>query len=482
MTVKESFTSKNFKIGSYSTLISAAVLAIIVVINLFVSALPSSVTKLDVSSNSMYSISDESKEIVKNINESVTVYFLAETGTEDNTVYELIGRYLSLNSNIKLKRVDPGINPNFFKEYTEDAPSSSSLIFESARRSIVIDYAELFPVSYTEEEMMNYYYYGVTPVGTTSFAGESKITGALDYVTSEMIPKLYTLTGHGEAAISETLASYISDDNIIMEELSLLTSEEVPADANCVVINAPTSDLSQDDVKKLNAYIDRGGNVILLTLYQEPVLGNISDFAGAYGAQYIDGMIVEGNANYYLSGYPYMLLPKIQSSPLTATLDTSSLYVLLPQVHGIKKADTMPEGVSYTSLLTTSGAAYAKLDAYNLSSLEKADEDAVGPFDLGAVMEKSATGGKLIWITGAPMLEQSIDAAVSGGNSTYILTMLNSLCDKGISVSIAAKSMQMASLVIDEFSGNLWGAVITVIIPAAIVVGGLVYWMRRRKR
>ena len=47
---------------------------------------------------------------------------------------------------------------------------------------------------------------------TSSFDGENCITSALDYVTSEELPVVYRLTGHGEEAISD----YSSQNNFIL--------------------------------------------------------------------------------------------------------------------------------------------------------------------------------------------------------------------------------------------------------------------------
>lgn len=80
--IKASFKSKYFKIGGYSTVISAAVLAIVVVVNLFVAAIPASYTNFDTSGNEIYTISKESEGIVRAIGEDITIYYIAEKGSE----------------------------------------------------------------------------------------------------------------------------------------------------------------------------------------------------------------------------------------------------------------------------------------------------------------------------------------------------------------------------------------------------------------
>lgn len=477
-----SFKSKYFRIGGYSTVVSAAVLIIIIVINLFVGAIPPSYTKIDTSSNELYTISDETKNFVSVISEDVNIYFIAESGAEDTTIDELLGRYVSLNNRITVQKVSPATNPNFTAKYTDQPLSPSSLIFESARRSYVVDNSEIYVTEYSQEELINYYTTGAMPRGTTSFAGESSITGALDYVTSDRIPTAYMLGGHGESPFGEKISGYISDDNIIVSELSLLTSEAVPEDATCLIINNPTADISTEESTKIKNYLSAGGYMIIMTGYSDTDLPNLYTLTAEYGAQYNDGMVIEGNANYYMSGYPYFLLPKIEASDISSLITNDNIRTALPYAHSIQKSETLPDNITVTSLLTTSAAAYVKADAFNIESLEKAEGDAAGPFDLGVLIKDNATGAKIIWLSSPYIADDQIDLSVSGGNSTFLLSALTYLSEKEASVSIAAKSMQVAALVIDEFSSNAWGAIITVILPAGIIILGLSLWLRRRKR
>ncbi|MHB1150684.1 MAG: GldG family protein [Eubacteriales bacterium] len=480
--IAASFKSKYFRIGGYSTLISAAVLAIIVVINLFAAAIPPAYTKIDTSGNSIYTISDETKGIVSAIAEDITVYFIAEAGSEDTTIDELLGRYVSINNRITVKKINPATNPNFTAKYTDKTLSPSSLIFESARRNYIVDNTEIYVTEYSEEELMNYYTTGVTPTGSTSFAGESKITGALDYVTSDRIPTAYMLGGHGETPFGAALSGYITNDNIIVSDLSLLTAETVPEDATCLIINNPTADISADEIVKIKNYLNSGGYMIIMTTYSDTAMPNLYALTAEYGALYNDGMVIEGNANYYMSGYPYFLLPKIETSEISALITNSNMKVALPYAHSIQKSETMPENITVTPLLTTSAAAYSKTDAYNIESLEKADGDAAGPFNLGVLIKDSSTGAQIIWLSSPYIADDQIDTYVSGGNSTFFLSALTYLSEKESSVSIATKSMQIAALVVSELSANMWGAVITILLPAGTVILGLCLWLRRRKR
>lgn len=474
---KKTQNSKSLRIGGYSTLISLVVIVIAVVVNLIVTQLPSIYTKFDTSDLKLYSISDESAEIIKAVDMDITMYLIAESGSEDTIINELLGRYSSLNSKINVQQVDPILNPSFVSKYTTNQLNANSVIVESERRNIVIDYTEIYVTDY----LFNQETGGVDT--SSSFAGESKLTGALDYVTSDNIPIMYIVGGHGETELDATIKGYITNDNIDMIDLNLLTTESIPNDANVVLINNPQFDISETEKDTLLSYLGDGGNVIVIMGFTGVEFPNLYAVASHYGIEPQTGLVVEGSSNNYLS-YPYWLVPKFGNHEIVDLLPTTNMYLFLPESTGLKIMETPPRGtLSTTPLLFTTASAYLKNG--EVSSLEKAADDIEGPFELGVIVsEPSPKGGttNLIWYTSAFMLDPTADTYVSGGNSTFFLTNLTWLTDKETSVSIASKTMQVQGLMITQGEANVWGAIFTIIIPLAILGIGLFVWIKRRRR
>ena len=134
--------------------------------------------------------------------------------------------------------------------------------------------------------------------------------------------------------------------------------------------------------------------------------------------------------------------------------------------------------VNVTPVLYTTASAYLKTGSFE--TVEKADGDMQAEF--GLLMTATENKTKLVWYASPFFIDDSIDQIVSGGNSNVFLSSLSWITGKEASVSIAAKSMQVAALVLTETESNLWSAVTTVIIPLAIAGFGLYVWMKRRKR
>lgn len=484
---KAGLNKKYLKIGSFSITMTAVVVAVVIVLNLFVAEIPSTYTKFDLSSRSLYTIGEETETILAGVEDDVTFYILAQRGSEDSTIQELLGRYSALNDHIKVTTVDPITNPTFIEKYTSEALNANSVIAESAKRFYVIDYYEIYTVEYSEEELYYYYYYGQMPTGTSYFCGELAFTTAVDYVTRDDLPTAYSLTGHGETAISNTFETYISAENIArVTDFSMLTVESLPEDCSSVIINQPTSDISADEAAKLISYLDEGGNIILVTgalSFNSNLMPNLASVAKYMGLEAVDGIVMETNQNNYMMNQHYLLpnLGTTSSGPLSL-LSNSQIYVLANAAHGIISDGTQ----SVTPILATSSGAYVKSDM-NSDDLSKTDGDVEGMVYVGAAVEITADGtrsdtGKFVWFSSPAIVDESADMYVSGGNSAVFMATLNWMSENKTNLSILAKQMQIEALTVPAADAGIWSVVVIFIIPLAFLAYGFVVWFKRRKR
>ena len=164
-----------FQGGSYSLAISAVVLALLVVVNILVSSLPTAWTKYDISAAKLYSITSNTKVVVNALEEDVTIYWIVQSGKEDAIIENLLGKYESLSDHIQVVKRNPDVYPTFAQQYTDETVANNSLVVECGDRSRYIAYDDIY---LTQTDMYTYSY-------STSFDGEGAITSAIDYVASE---------------------------------------------------------------------------------------------------------------------------------------------------------------------------------------------------------------------------------------------------------------------------------------------------------
>ena len=97
--------------GSYSIGVMAIVIAIVVVLNLVIQELPSSFREIDLSSEKLYTIGDQTKELLDDLDKDVDLYYIAQDGTESTDIQRLLERYEERSEHIKVEQKDPAVYP-----------------------------------------------------------------------------------------------------------------------------------------------------------------------------------------------------------------------------------------------------------------------------------------------------------------------------------------------------------------------------------
>ena len=469
-------SKKHIKNGSYTMVMSVIFIAVVIVINMIVSTIPSKYSEIDISSQKLYSIGDETKKMLKDLEKDVTIYQIAQSGSEDENISNLLKKYEDESKHIKVEQKDPVVNPKFVSQYTSDDLSANSLIVVCGDRNKVIDYNNMYETS------MDYQTYSSQ---TTGFDGEGQITSAIGYVTSENLPALYTVEGHGEKDMDSSIKEDIEKANMDIKSLNLLTEGSVPDDADCLFIDSPSTDFSSDEKDAIIEYLENGGKAIIFSDYTTEDMPNFDAILENYGVQRVDGVVFEGDNQHYAMQMPYYLVPTINSTDASSETASAGYYVLAPYAQGIKQLDDVRDTVKIESILTTSDQAYSKTDL-NSNTIEKEDGDVEGPFDLGVSITESLDDDKetqIVYYSTSNLMDSQTNQMVSGGNEKLIMESLKWMTDteESASVSIPSKSLEVSYLTITDYDAAFWKICTIALIPGIFLVIGFVVWIKRRK-
>ena len=457
------------KAGSYSFVVSVVVLAILVAVNVFASVVPTTATKYDMSSTKLYSITSNTKVVVNALQKDVTIYWIVQSGKENSVIENLLAKYESLSDHIEVVKKDPDVYPTFAEKYTSEDVANNSIVVECGDVNRYIPYSDIYV---TQTNMATY-------SSETSFDGEGAITSAIDYVVSDEHPQLYILQGHGEGDLPETFSDHIKKENIETNTFSLLNEDSVPEDADCVLIYAPTSDISDEEEKILSDYTKNGGKLMVVAgPVESGSLTNLYSLLEEYNIETQDGVVVEGDRDHYAFQAPYMLMPDMNSNDITDPLIEEKYYVLMPVAQGMKVNDTTG---AVTTLLTTSDSAYSKADGYNITTYDKEDGDTDGPFALG-VSVACDNGGQIEWFSSGAFLEETYNSYSSGANVNLAMNALSELVGESDAVSIRSKSLSYNYLTINESTASTLKTVMIFVIPVAFICAGIYVVVRRRRR
>ena len=455
-----------FKGGSYAIVLTCIVLALLVVVNLLAGALPANLTKLDISSSKLYSITSNTKAVVNALEQDVTIYWIVQSGKEDDVIDNLLAKYESLSDHIEVVKRNPDVYPAFARQYTDENVSNNSLVVVSGEKYRYVPYSDIYV---SQGSAYSYSY-------TTSFDGEGAITSAIDYVVSTRLPILYTLEGHGETALPDTFASQLEKENVQTQSLSLLNVDEIPEDAAALMIHAPASDISGEEAKMLSEYVKSGGKLLILAgPVADGELTNLYGILSDYGVSAVQGIVSEGDRSHYAFQAPYVLLPDLGDSDITAPLAEKNYMAIVPIAAGLQIS-----GDSAVSLLNTTDSAYSKIAGYQQTTYEKEDGDIDGPFSLGVDIQDHSSG-RIIFFTSSYLLDDMYNAYSSGANNDMVMNALSALMGDRQAMSIRSKSLNYNYLTISESAASTIKLVMIGLVPLCYLAMGVVTVLEKRR-
>lgn len=465
-------SGKNISMSAYSSTVLIISTALVVLLNVLVAELPAKFTVFDVTTNKLYSLTDETRNMVEALEEDVNIYVLVNEEQADSILDTTLQNYADLNSHIKVSYVDPAVNPKFFTQYTSSSVTYNSIIVEGGERSKVIDYSSIYQ---TEIDYSTY------SSSVTGYDGEGQITSAIAYVTTDDMPKLYFLEGHGETPFDASFLSAVEKENIDYETINLINYDSVPEDAQCVIINTPTADLSDDDTEKMLNYMNNGGDVMLIAGYTDTELTNFTSLIEYYSISVARGYIIEEDRGYYYGREPYFLLPDITYDSITSSAYNSGSYVFAPQAQGLIINES--DDTETTTLLASSDNSFVRNSLSVNDDYTKQEGDIDGPFAIGVKCEKTVGDESSVAIIYSCqlMFTEMADAIVAGTNLKLFSGSIGNLVMHSSSVAIPVKSYEISYLVLNDNNIILLSLLTVVIIPFAFLIGGFVVWFRRRK-
>ena len=456
--------------GSYALAVTAVVLAILVAVNVFACALPATLTRQDISAAQLYSVTSNTKAVVNNLTEDVTIYWIVQSDQEDDVIQNLLEKYDSLSDHITVVKRNPDVYPTFAQQYTDEEVANNSLVVECGDKSRYIPFTDI----YLGEVNM---YTGT--YSATDFDGEGAITSAIDYVTSDEYPQVYLVEGHGESALPEDFAGQLEKENLETQSLTLLNVDAIPEDAACLMIYAPQSDISVQEKEILADYIAGGGKLLVCAgAVEGGLLENLYSLLSDYGVTAHDGLVVDMDRAHYAM-VPYLLMPDLNSSPITDPLIDSNYYTYLPLSVGLTVGEDTGAG-TVTALLTTSEESYSKAAGYELETYDREEGDMDGPFAV-AVSVEDAGGGQIIWFASDQFLTDEFNAYSSGANQDLAINALSQLIGESQSLAIRSRSLSYNYLTINEATASLLQVLMIGVFPLLFLGIGIYLVLRRRR-
>ena len=335
---------------------------------------------IDLTASKVYSLTKETKERIKDIDEQVNIYFI---GIEDTDFAATARLYNNVNKNINVEEAKAEERPDLVQKYGID-DINQGIIIECGERSKVLTTLDLltYDNSYNEINLT-----------------EGALTAAILTVTSDYIPNVYFLKGYSDFDLSSNmvmLSMYLQNEVMNIKELDLLVEENIPEDCDTIIINTPSKDFEDIVTEKIINYINNGGKILWFNGYQENTnFPNVEKILNIYGVnKFESGIIWETDITKMFQATPYAIIPEVQRTEITENIVNDEGVMLLDagkiNVKSYEELEAM--GVSRTDLLTSSEKAFFRKDQTN-TSYTKTENEEEGEFLIAAMFTKTISDG-----------------------------------------------------------------------------------------
>ncbi len=466
--------------GTTTLLLVAIVIACYVLINWGVSKV--NIEDIDCTTKKLYSLSDESKNKLKDLDKDVTIE-LINMGSY-NYVSEYANKYAAINSKVTVETIDDlSSRVDLQTKYSLES-TGNLIVVKSGEKEKTISVSDLYTYDYSTGKQID--------------KTEEAITNAIVEVTVEQKPHVYILSGKTyydtEKALS-TIVSDLKDESNDVDYLDILKQGDIPTDCSCLVITTLSQDLTEAESDKILEYINNGGKILMLTSqnmlnFETP---NFNKILEQYGISIEYGALIEQDSGKMLQNAPNTIIEDVSASFMNKLDMKIKMCAINAGKINFADSDKLKElGVTYETIASTSDTAFVRTN-FNAKSLSKTDEDKdEGSAVIGAYAEKKISDDKTskLIIYSNELFASDITVSINTQYYTYaselynnkdvVLNSLSHLTERDDTIVIR-KTNEAEKYTVSDQEDVIIKTIIFVV-PLIIIFIGIVVWIFRRRK
>ena len=474
-------------------------------------------SRIDLTDDKVYSLSDASIELVENLDDPVTLtaFFTeglpAQLNTNRRFLKDKLDDYRAYGgSNIQYTFVDPSDDESLredanrynIPEQTIRVLENDAVQFKNVYMGLAIQYG-------TEREII--------PVIQDVSTLEYDITGAIRRMTRETLPSVGFLTGHGEPQPQQAYGTLFGELSPNYDVKTITVNDSIPIlseTPDALVIVAPTDSFPDHHLQALDAYLMGGGRLAVLlnrvnaNLQMGQAMAQstrLETLLAAYGATVSEDLVMDAQSSVISvqrqQGF-FTINQQIEYPffPIATNFNPNSLMVnrlnnmMFYFVSSIDTTGSIPASVTYEPLVSSSSKSQLQQGFFMIQPgmPPNMQELTGGPYAIAASLSgsfPSAFNGastsedtRIIVVGDGDFLNESIVGPIQG-NIEFGLNMVDWLVQDDALLAIRAKKIEPRSLNEVSDGARPWIKYINMLMPALLVVlFGLYRWQKRKSR
>lgn len=449
------FSKRSSKLGTNITVLVIAVIAILVFLNYLGDRHHKT---FDLTSQKLYTLSDQSKKIVEPIRSDIQVYMFARSaGPEEQQVQSMkdqMAEYTDQNHHIHFTAIDPQENPGLAKQYG------------------ITRMGEVVVVNGTHIEHLQ-------------DTAEQDITSAILKATSTTVKTVCFVEGHGEKSIDGSdgkgfsrASAELQKENYQVKSVNLVTAGSVPSDCSVLVDAGPIKPFFAQETQMVEKYLDGGGKAMfLLDPGTDPQLSAVMQ---PWNIKVSEDYVIDvsGVGRLLGMGPGVPLVINYGESPIVRNFkDTMTFF---PLARTVAVADTSKTQPQATELLKTSAASFTVPSLGNGTVKFDPKTDQRGPLSLGVAAEKIAgkDDARLVVIGNSEFASNQWEDQQRNGDLFF--NSVNWLAQESNLISIRPKEAANRRVTLTEAQQREVQWLSSVFVPLLVVVIGIIVWVKRR--
>lgn len=466
-------TTRNMLYGGNTLAVAAIFIGILVLVNVLGARQPK---RWDLTANKNFSLSEETLNILSQAQQPIKAeaFFDPSDGRRRDLEDQFREFQIRSDGKFTYEFVDPVAAPAMARQLGVNELGTTVLLMGDQKTQVT---------------------------GTT----EADITTGIVKLVQPNARKVYFTIGHDERRVDSSdqdgmaqIKTQLDSRNLAIDTLNLLTTPQVPDDANAVVVAGPAKPFSQDEVNALTAYVDRGGNLLLMV--DPGVDSGLGPLVQRWGVQLGQAYVVERDPRLTFRSPFVPVVAKFGSSRITDRLNfvvfLAPTYITAPQ--------SPPGNAQITVLAQTSPQSWGETDPNALNNQQNLNfdpgQDIQGPMTVALSIEQSPspstppipgspppptddTPKPRVVIIGTSQLvtNQAFQLFSSqADNTSLFVNSMTWLVHDDQLISIKPKANDTRSLVLTSAQTNFVALSSILLLPAIVLGAGIMVWWSRR--
>jgi len=515
--VRKSFWNK-VRYGAFATVFTLVFLAIMIGLNVFAGIAAARIDlNWDLTDQQVFTVSEQTVDYLSRLDQNVELIVLdgdethwrnqaatdvsgvAENGSAFSPlryIVETMDRYDELSDRVTVHYVNQLYNPGFFKE-RNNLPVTDNLGDDPV---IIVYSPETGRYSYVRKSLFEEMQF---------VALENRLNSGIRYATNPDMKKIAIMTGHGEDML---LGFYqvMTSDGYQVEYLNLGEVSEIPSDYQMLVISNPQRMYSDDDIRKIDAFLSReellGKSMMVFADLDFCNLDGdkLRPYLEEWGIRLEDQCIYDPENSQAIqtevAGYTKPPMMKIdyseEAAEMTGILSTGnySLRVELGKTRPLTKLFDEQKDVGVYTLLNTFPTSFSRdqVPTDSLAGLKKEEGDPAGPFNVGLLAmrlryDNLSSFASTVAVFGTDSLADdyfiSNVASDSQATQEYMSQLIHFMAAQSAEPYEHIPTVSLLSdVLMIESDGQItlvWG-ITAALIPALFVLAGFIVWRKRK--